>query len=643
LATRAGSAIFKLNLCVLLPVSMSPPANVQKAPIRPTDAWKVIRVVLPYLWPRNAPELRLRVVAGACLLVAAKLTNVGVPVLYKHAVDSLSDPRAQAVAVPILVLAAYGFSRVLAQGFGELRDAIFAKVAQRAVRNLALQTFDHLHRLSLRFHLERQTGGLSRVIERGTQGMSFVIGFMTFNIIPTILEIALVAGVLWYLFDWRFSLITLAAILGYVLFTVKLSAWRSMLVRRMNDSDTDANAKAIDSLLNYETVKYFGNEAHEAARFDVARQRYERAAVRSRISLSVLNVGQGAIISLGLVAVMALAGQGVVDGTMTLGDFVAVNAFLIQLYQPLNMLGFAFREIRDGLVNMEKMFDLLQVREEIADRPDAPALGAGPGAIAFDHVDFRYEADRPILHDVSISVAPGHTVAIVGPSGAGKSTISRILYRFYDVAGGHVRIDGQDIRDVTQKSLRAAIGIVPQDTVLFNDTVYYNIAYGRPGATREEVEEAARLARIHDFIVSLPKGYETMVGERGLKLSGGEKQRVAIARTILKNPRILLFDEATSALDTRTEQEILASLREVSRGRTTLVIAHRLSTVVDADEIVVLVDGWVAERGSHAVLMARDSIYADMWRRQQEAADEAERKAAEPPSLRAEGHLAAAQ
>ncbi|HJQ57551.1 MAG TPA: ABC transporter ATP-binding protein/permease [Vineibacter sp.] len=622
---------------------MSPPAPESKVPIKPADAWKVIRIVLPHLWPRNAPELRLRVVIGAVLLVAAKLTNVSVPVFYKHAVDSLADPRAQAVAVPVLLLVAYGLSRVVAQGFGELRDAIFAKVAQRAVRNLALRTFDHLHRLSLRFHLERQTGGLSRVIERGTQGMSFVIGFMTFNIIPTILEIALVAGVMWYLFDWRFAAVTMAAILGYVLFTVKLSAWRSMLVRRMNDSDTDANAKAIDSLLNYETVKYFGNEAHEAARFDIARQRYERAAVKSRISLSVLNVGQGAIISTGLVTVMAMAAQGVIDKSMTLGDFVAVNAFLIQLYQPLNMLGFAFREIRDGLVNMEKMFDLLHVPEEIADKPGAPALAAGPGAVRFERVDFRYEADRSILHDVSIDVPPGRTVAIVGPSGAGKSTVSRILYRFYDVAAGQVRIDGQDIRDVTQKSLRAAIGIVPQDTVLFNDTVYYNIAYGRPDATKEEIEEAARLARIHDFIVSLPRGYQTMVGERGLKLSGGEKQRVAIARTILKNPRILLFDEATSALDTRTEQEILASLREVSRGRTTLVIAHRLSTVVDSDEIVVLVEGRVAERGSHAALMARDGVYADMWRRQQEAAEEAERKAAEPPSLRAEGHLAAAQ
>ncbi|MBL8675039.1 MAG: ABC transporter ATP-binding protein/permease [Rhodospirillales bacterium] len=619
---------------------MSPPAR-EKTPIRASDAWGAIRMLLPHLWPRNAPELRLRVVAAVVLLVSAKLVNIWVPVLYKYAVDALSDPRAQAVAVPVFLLLAYGGARVLSQAFGELRDAIFAKVAQRAIRNIALETFDHLHRLSLRFHLERQTGGLSRVIERGTQGMNYVINFMTFNIVPTILEIVLVAALLWWLYDWRFAAATLAAIVGYVVYTVKLSEWRAMLVRRMNDSDTDANAKAIDSLLNYETVKYFGNERHEAARFDVARQRYERAAIRSRVSLSILNVGQGLIISLGLLAVMAMAGQGVIDRTMTLGDFVAVNAFLIQLYQPLNMLGFAFREIRDGLVSMEKMFALRAVPEEVADRPGAPDLPPGPGAVAFEGVDFHYEADRRILRDVDIRVPAGRTVAIVGPSGAGKSTVSRILYRFYDVAAGRVTIDGHDIRAVSQKSLRAAIGIVPQDTVLFNDTVYYNIAYGRPDATKDEVEAAARLARIHDFIVSLPKGYGTMVGERGLKLSGGEKQRVAIARTILKDPRILLFDEATSALDSRTEQEIQQSLRDVSRGRTTIVIAHRLSTVVDADEIVVLTAGVVVERGTHAALMARDGVYADMWRRQQEAAEEAERQTTEPPSLRVEGRLRA--
>jgi ATP-binding cassette subfamily B protein len=471
--------------------------------------------------------------------------------------------------------------------------------------------------------------------------MDFLINFMTFNIIPTILEILLVAGIMWWLYDWRFAAVTMAAIAGYILFTIKLSEWRTSLVRRMNESDTEANAKAIDSLLNYETVKYFGNERHEALRFDVARKAYERAAVKSRVSLSLLNVGQGFIISTGLVIVMAMAGQEVVNGRMTIGDFVAVNAFLIQLYQPLNFLGFVYREIRTGLVNMEKMFGLLQADIEVADKPGATTLAPGPGAVRFDHVDFRYEANRQILYDVTIAVPAGHTVAIVGPSGAGKSTVSRILYRFYDVAGGRVSIDGQDIRDVSQASLRAAIGIVPQDTVLFNDTIYYNICYGRPEATRAEIEEAAKLARIHDFITSLPEGYDTMVGERGLKLSGGEKQRVAIARTILKDPRILLFDEATSALDTRTEQEIAQSLREVSRGRTTIVIAHRLSTVVDADEIVVLVQGRVAERGTHTALMMRNGVYADMWRRQAEAAEEAFAEIPEAPSLRSEGRLRA--
>jgi ABC-type transport system involved in Fe-S cluster assembly fused permease/ATPase subunit len=424
-------------------------------------------------------------------------------------------------------------------------------------------------------------------------------------------------------------------------FSVALSEWRIKFVRRMNDADTEANAKAIDSLLNYETVKYFGNEEHEARRFDVGRRRYEKAAIRSSRTLSLLNVGQGAIISAGLVSVMVMAGYGVVHKTMTLGDFVAVNAFLIQLYMPLNMLGFAYREIRNALVNMESMFGLLDVPAEIADKPGAPSLTVSGGEIVFDHVDFHYEKARPIMHDVSFRVAPGDTVAIVGSSGAGKSTVSRILFRFYDVASGGVRIDGQDIRDVTQASLRAAIGVVPQDTVLFNDTIYYNIAYGRPGASREEVEQAARLARIHDFIIALPLGYQATVGERGLKLSGGEKQRVAIARTILKNPHILLFDEATSALDTRTEQEIQRSLEEVSRGRTTLVIAHRLSTIINADEIVVLDHGRVVERGRHADLLAKDGLYADMWRRQQEAAKEAERQIEqeEPDSFRGEGHL----
>ncbi|MCA0303116.1 MAG: ABC transporter ATP-binding protein/permease [Proteobacteria bacterium] len=602
----------------------------------------VLRVVGRHLWPNDA-GLRWRVVVAMVLLVAAKVTNVYVPVLYKHAVDALGEPTAQAVAVPVVLILAYGVARIVAQAFGELRDALFAPVSQRAIRNIALEVFRHLHALSLRFHLERQTGGLSRVIERGTSGMEFLIRFTTFNIVPTLFEIILVGAVLWTMYDWRFSAVTLLAVAIYVVFSIALSEWRIKFVRSMNDADTEANARAIDSLLNYETVKYFGNEAHEARRFDVGRRRYEQAAIRSSRTLSMLNVGQGAIISVGLVAVMVMAGYGVRAGTMTLGDFVAVNAFLIQLYQPLNMLGFAYREIRNALVNMENMFGLMNVAPEIADRPDAPALAVGGAEIVFDHVDFHYEKSRPILHDVSFRVAPGDTVAIVGSSGAGKSTVSRILYRFYDVAAGSVRIDGQDIRSVSQDSLRRAIGVVPQDTVLFNDTIYYNISYGRPDAGREEVEQAARLARIHDFIMALPKGYDTMVGERGLKLSGGEKQRVAIARTILKNPSILLFDEATSALDTRTEQEIQRSLEEVSRGRTTLVIAHRLSTIIHADEIVVLDRGRVAERGRHGELLAKGGLYADMWQRQQEAAAEAERRVEEAQqeqaSLRAEGHL----
>jgi ATP-binding cassette, subfamily B, heavy metal transporter len=622
---------------------MSPPPSDRPPTIDLDRSWAVLAILGRHLWPKGEWGLRSRVIVALLLLVLAKVTNVYVPILYKYAVDALSDPRAQAVAVPIALILAYGLARVLAQAYGEVRDAIFAPVSQRAIRNLALEVFRHLHALSLRFHLERQTGGLSRVIERGTSGMEFLIRFTTFNILPTLFEIMLVGVILWQLYDWRFSAVTLAVIGAYVVFTMALSEWRIKFVRRMNDADTEANAKAIDSLLNYETVKYFGNERHEAGRYDVGRRRYEQAAIRSSRTLSMLNIGQGAIISVGLVGVMVMAGQGVVDGSMTVGDFVAVNAFLLQLYQPLNMLGFAYREIRGALVNMEQMFGLLDVSAEIADKPGAPALVVSGGEIVFEHVDFHYEKARPILHDVSFRVAPGHTVAIVGSSGAGKSTVSRILFRFYDVASGRVLIDGQDIREVGQASLRAVIGVVPQDTVLFNDTIYYNISYGRPDATREEVEEAARLARIHDFIKSLPKGYDSMVGERGLKLSGGEKQRVAIARSILKNPRILLFDEATSALDTRTEQEIQRSLEEVSRGRTTVVIAHRLSTIINADEIVVLDRGRVAERGRHGELLAKNGLYADMWRRQQEAQAEAERRIEEPPGFRGEGHLRVAE
>ena len=626
---------------------MSPPAADRPPSIDASRSWRVVRTLARRLWPHGEWGLRSRVLVALVLLFLAKVTNVYVPLLYKHAIDAFGDPKLQALAVPVALILAYGVARVLAQAFGEIRDAIFSPVAQRAVRNLALTTFRHLHALSLRYHLERQTGGLSRVIERGTQGMEFLIRFTTFNIVPTMFEIVLVGIILWNLYDWRFTAVTLGVIGAYIVFSIMLSEWRIAFVRRMNDADTDANAKAIDSLLNYETVKYFGNEEHEARRFDVGRQRYEKAAIRSSRTLSLLNVGQGAIIAVGLAAVMVMAGYGVVDGTMTLGDFVAVNAFLLQLYQPLNMLGFAYREIRNALVNMEKMFGLLDVPPEVADKPDARPLAVAGGEIVFDHVDFHYDKARPILHDVSFRVPAGNSVAIVGSSGAGKSTVSRILFRFYDVAAGSVRIDGQDIRDVTQQSLRAAIGVVPQDTVLFNDTIYYNICYGRPDCTREEVEEAAKMARIHDFIVALPDGYQAMVGERGLKLSGGEKQRVAIARTILKDPRILLFDEATSALDTRTEQEIQRSLEEVSRGRTTVVIAHRLSTIINCDEIVVLDRGHIVERGKHAELLAKNTLYADMWRRQQEAAAEAERKieqkVEEPPLFRAEGHLRVAE
>ena len=585
------------------------------------NEFRAFRTLAPHLWPAGSLELRGRVLLAVALMVGAKLTNVYVPILYKQAVDLLNGEAGTAVALPIGLLLAYGVARLFAVAFGELRDAVFAKVAQRAMRTSALKTFEHLHALSLRFHLDRQTGGLSRVIERGVSGVEFLLNFMVFNIVPTILEILLVCGILWGLFDWRFAAVTAVTIFGYIAFSLVVTEWRIKFRREMNERDTEANTKAVDSLLNFETVKYFGNEAHESRRYDVALQQYERAAIRSKVSLAMLNIGQAGIIAIGLVAINSMAAMGVIAGAMTVGDFVLVNAYLIQLYMPLNFLGFVYRQIRQSLTDMDAMFGLLKVDREVADKADAPALAAGGGEIVFDHVNFGYDERRPILKDVSFTVPPGKKVAIVGPSGAGKSTISRILFRFYDVVDGAVRIDGQDIRDVTQESLRAAIGIVPQDTVLFNDTIYYNIAYGRPDATPAEVEEAARMARIHDFVVSTPDGYQTRVGERGLKLSGGEKQRVAIARTILKRPAILLFDEATSALDTHTEQEIQKSLDEVSADRTTLVIAHRLSTVVGADEIIVLDQGRIVERGRHARLLAGEGAYAAMWKRQQEGRD----------------------
>jgi ABC-type transport system involved in Fe-S cluster assembly fused permease/ATPase subunit len=582
------------------------------------DELRALRRLAPYLWPRDAAELRVRVVLAAGFLIAGRLLNISVPFLYKHAVDALTPGRA-IITVPAALIVAYGAARVMSAGFNELRNAAFAKVTQRAVRQLAMSAFRHVHSLALRFHLERRTGGLARAIERGTAGVEFLLTFLLFNIVPTLIEILLACAILWRLYNWSFAAVTLATIVLYIAFTFSVTDWRVRFRRDMNERNSEANTKAIDSLLNFETVKYFANEEHEARRYDAALQAYEHAAVRSETTLAALNLGQGVIIAGGLVGVMILAGKGVALRVMTVGDFVLVNAYLIQLYTPLNFLGVVYRNIKQSLADLEQMTALMAVPREIVDRPQAPALSVTAGAVAFRHVDFSYDRRRPILFDVDFLVPAGAKVAIVGPSGAGKSTIARLLFRFWDVAGGAIEIDGQDIRDVTQDSLRRAIGVVPQDTVLFNDTIFYNIAYGRPGAARAEIEEAARLAHIHDFVASLPGGYDTMVGERGLKLSGGEKQRVAIARVILKAPKILLFDEATSALDTRSERAIQANLTEISANRTTLVIAHRLSTIIDADEILVLDCGRIVERGQHDELVRHDGIYAAMWLRQQEA------------------------
>ena len=589
-----------------------------------------IRALLPYLWPEHDPGAKVRVVLAMGLLLAAKVATVYVPVIYGRIVDALAPRDNTAVLViPVALVIGYGLLRVGSSVFGELRDALFAKVQQRAVRTAARRTFEHLHALSLRFHLDRQTGALARAIDRGSQGIQSVLRLAVFSVVPTVIELLLVTAIIWHLFDWRFAAITFAAVVTYAGFTMSFATWRSRIRRTMNDTDNDASTKALDSLLNYETVKYFGNEPHEAARYDAALARYERAAVRVQVSLNVLNIGQAFIIAAGLTLIMLMATREVHGGTMTVGQFVLVNTYLMQLYQPLGFLGMVYMTIKQGLVDMEQMFRLLEVDREIADRPNAKALAAhlsdGPaGELRFEGVHFGYRPDRTILKGIDFTVPAGRKLAIVGPTGAGKSTISRLLFRFYDVTQGSIRIDGEDIRDVTQESLRAAIGVVPQDTVLFNDTIRYNIAYGRVGATQDEIEHAAALAQVHEFIASLPEGYDTRVGERGLKLSGGEKQRVAIARTILKDPRILILDEATSALDTGTEQDIQAALRAVSRHRTTLVIAHRLSTVVDADEIIVLQDGRVAERGRHAALLARDGLYARMWALQAEQETEPE-------------------
>ncbi len=590
----------------------------------PGFEWGALKSLAHYLWPAGQADMKMRVIVALALLAIAKLGNVYVPVLYKEAVDILTGAGGAVIAVPIGLLVGYGVVRVLSIAFAELRDAVFAKVAERAIRTVSLTTFRHLHRMGLRFHLERQTGGLSRAIERGRRGIEFLLTFMLFNILPTLLEIALVCGILWALFSVWFALVTFVTIGGYIAFTLVVTEWRIKFRRRMNETDSQANTRAIDSLLNYETVKYFGSEEYEANRFDQALERYEAAAVHSKVSLSLLNIGQAGIIGSGLTVVMIMAATGVSRGTMTIGDLVLVNTYLIQLYMPLNFLGFVYREIKQSLIDMEAMFHLLDLKTEIEDKPGATPLIEGPGELVFDRVSFAYDPRRPILSDISFTVPAGKTVAIVGASGAGKTTISRLLFRFYDVTSGAIRIDGEDIREVTQASVRASIGVVPQDTVLFNDTVYYNIAYGRPSASPAEVEEAARLAAIHDFIMAMPDGYQTMVGERGLKLSGGEKQRVAIARTILKKPAILMFDEATSALDTHTEMEIQAALARVSADCTTVVIAHRLSTVVDADEIIVLDAGRIVERGRHTDLLIQDGAYAAMWRRQRETRGEME-------------------
>ena len=586
-----------------------PPAG---QPLPDSHIWRTLNSLTPYLW-----QHKWRVLLALSCLVMAKVANVAVPLVFKEMIDGLTAAQ-QTLALPALLLALYGALRFSTSLFTELREILFARVTQQAVRRIALEVFRHLHALSLRFHLERQTGGVSRDIERGSRSISSLISYTLYSILPTLVEITLVLSILFTKYDNGFVLITLISLTAYIIFTITVSNWRIDLRRQVNDTDSAANTRAIDSLLNYETVKYFNNEEYEARRYDAQMSQWEDAATRSQISLSWLNLGQQIIIALGVTAMMWRAATGVVEGRMTIGDLVLVNAFLIQLYMPLSFLGVVYREIRQSLADIERMFDLLAVNREIADAPNAATLAPGPVEVRFEAVNFAYEPKRQILHGVAFSIPAGHTVAVVGQSGSGKSTLARLLYRFYDIDGGHIRINGSDLRQLTQSSLRAAIGIVPQDTVLFNDSIFYNIQYGRPTATRDEVLAAAHAAQLAEFIEVLPDGYETKVGERGLKLSGGEKQRVAIARALLKNPPLLIFDEATSALDSKTEKAIQASLDNAARGRTTLVIAHRLSTIMNADEILVMESGLIIERGSHPALLETGGRYAQMWALQQQ-------------------------